>query len=565
PTEALFGSDLLAAALMAETGGSLFNFHRWQPSPQSAFKKQTTAPQNYQQVTVTQNSRVSYFAGISSITMYRVDYTATADTAEYIDTFGDTAAISPAALSAPVTAASMPWTWSPGMLKVPVNLPPGAVAQLYSPVYYSAHNVTAVQYAAIQSGPVQLMTDPGFISTSLLFASAIGDALPLTVSAAASSPVGSLVMVQRAPNQITWNSVMASYPLWSSFTAPQLSWIQLAGNPLTSPYGGMAYTGAPVPVTAAGVVHIAARVFASQALSAPLYLQLLDGPTGAVLAEEPVMVSGGTVTEWDATYVLGQPQAPSTLTWAAVMSAYPAWAATAGQSWSQVDTFVAPLGSTITWQLVQYGLTDDVWGVDNVSVFEDSIVWEFSNDGGLHWYPAFGINANPNGALVFPTPPPGNGNQLQWRVLGYRPGLTVVSLAIRPWYTIYPRGVPPRVAGIPHGPNVSGHDYYTTIDMDPYWQAWDNPVPQDWFYAYQSLLKQNTTYVPLPPAALRQPSIVLGNAIIASVAGVPIGPITFTDAYSDTYGAFYGIADGSDVYTDNFGNDQYTSNTGPTP
>lgn len=565
PTEALYATDAVSGSQLAASGGSLFNFQQWQAQPQGAQKQVTTGTQSYQQVSVPQQSRIGYFAGLSSITMYRVDYTATSDTAEYIDTFGDTAGIAPAALDAPATGPVIPWDWSANLLSVPVSLPPASSAQLYSPVYNSAHTVTAVQFAAVQSGPVQLLPDPAFTDTALPFVTAIGDALPLTVSSSASSPLGSLVMVQRQPGQVLWSAAMASYPLWSSFTSPQLSWLQLEGNPATSPYGGIAYTGAPLQLTAAGRVHIAARVFASAALSAPLYLQLLDGPTGSVIAEEPVTVTPGMPTEWYASFTIGEPQNPLTLSWTQVQAAEPTWGATAGDTWSQIDISVPALGQSVSWQLVQYGLTSDGWGVDNVSVFEDAIVWEFSNDGGYSWWQAYDINANPSGALVFPLARPGYGTQLQWRVLGYRPNLTVSSLAIRPWYSIYPRGVPPRISGIPHGPNVQAQDYYTTIGKDPYWQTWSNPVPQDWYWTYQQLLQQSTTYSQLPGIPPSQPDIVLGHGLVVPLAEVTYGGATVTDQYSGPYGFFYGIVDSSDVYTGNFGNDVYNSDEGYNP
>ena len=467
PTEAMYGTDPGAADAMQRAGGSLYNFQQWQASPQGAPKQVATGPEPYAEASFTAASRVGYFVGLSQLTMYRVDYTATSDTAEYIDTFGDTAGLDPVSLANTTIGTSIPWEWAPNLLSVPANLPPGAVAQLNSPVFYSMHQVTGIQFASVQSAPVQLLPDPEFANPALPFVTSVGDTAPLTESAATSSPIGSLVMCQRGPGQLWWAQMMASYATWAAFTSPTLSWLQLEGSNASSvPYGGMAYTGAPVAVSAAGVVYIAARVFAATALNAPLYLQLLDGATGAVVAEEPVSVVGGAVTEWYAGFVLGQPQQPSTLTWAQVGGTYTAWSATLGQLWNGIDTFQPPLGATLSWQLVQYGLTDDVWGVDDVSIFEDSIVWEFSNDGGATWWPAYGINANPSGALVFPPPAPGKGYQLQWRVQGWRPNLTISALAIRPWYSCYPRGVPPRIPGLPHGPNVSHLDHYGPIEND---------------------------------------------------------------------------------------------------
>ena len=563
PTEALYGTDPYSADKMQQQGGSLYNFQTWQSAPQGARRQQVTGTEVYQEVSVTAASRIGYFAGLSQLTMLRQDYTAASDTAEYIDTFGDTAGISPASLSAPQAGSPVPWTWQPGLLSVPVNLAPGSVAQLTSPVLAAQHQYTGIQFASVQSPPVQLLPDPGFANTALPFVTNVGDALPLAVSTVTGSPLGSMVMVTRSPGQLSWAAMQASYPAWSAFSGPLLAWNQLQGMPETSPYGGIAYAGAPVTVSAAGRVHIAARVFASSALTAPLYLQLLDGATGAVVAEQQASVAGNSVTEWFASCTLGGPQGAPTLSWAQAQAAWPQWQATIGQTWNSIDTYMPPLGYTLSWQLVQYGLTSDTWGVDDVSIFEDSILWEFSNDAGATWWPAMDINADPDGAMVFPPPAPGLGTQLQWRLSGYRPGLTVSTVAIRPWYTCYPRGVPPRIPGLPHGPNTAHLDTYRKIALDPYWQAWSGPVPQAWYYAYAQLLGQGTTYSQPAPSPLPASTAVLGNALVTPYAAGTAGPVTFSDIYSDSYTFTYGVPDGSDVFTDNFGNGNYTGTTGP--
>ena len=565
PTEAMYATDPIAAAAMLRRGGSMYNFQPWHASPQAAPKQIEAGTQIYQEVSVTASSRIAYFAGLSSLVMYRMDNTATSDTQEYVDTFGDTAGIDPAWLGAAQTGTSVPWAWTPGLLTVPVNLAPGSAAHLESPVLQSMHQVTGIQYAALQSPPLQLLPDPGFTNPALPFVTATGDAQPLSVSASTSSPLGALVMVSRAAAQITWAAMQASYATWAAFSSPQLTWVQLQGNPVTSPYGGLAYTGAPVAVSAAGRVHIAARVFTAQPLTQPLYIQLLDGATKAVLAEQQVPTLGGPIIEWYASYTLGQPQAPSTYNWNQVSSAWPLWSSTSGLTWTQVDTFTPPLGATLSWQLVQYGLTDDTWGVDDVSVFEDSILWSFSNDGGATYWPAYDINANPSGAMVFPPPAPGKGTQLKWRLLGYRPGLTVSSLAIRPWYTCYPRGVPPRIPGLPHGPNISQRDVYGPIANDVYWQTWSGPVPQAWYFAYAQLLAQGTSYtqpLPVPPPVTQA---TLGTGLVLPFDLVPEGPVSYSDVYASVYTQTYGVPDGSDVYTDNGGNGDYLSIVTPTP
>lgn len=554
PTEAIYGTDPEGAAAMARQG-EILGFKPWQVSPQHWPRQVTAGTQAYQQISVTQQHSIGYFAGLSKLIMYRADYTAAADTPEYISTFGDTAGINPASLQQPAAGSpAVPWVWSPGLLTAPPLLP-GGYAQTVSAVYTSVHQVTGVQFAAVQSGPVQLMPDPSFAQPGVPYLSPVGDALPLTVSASNSSPLGSLVIVTRAPGQPSWLQMQNSYASWGALLSPPETWLQLQGTPETSPYGGVAYTGAPVAVSAAGRVTIAARVFSTAPLQAQLQLQLLDGATGVVIAQEPFTVSANTPAEWTAQCTVGV-GTPGNYTWSQVQAKYASWSAFGGLSWSQVDTSTAGLGSTVTWQIIEQGLFTDSWGVDDVSVFEDSALWEFSNDGGTSWWPAYDISANPSGALVFPPPAQGAGNQLAWRLTGYRPGLTVASLAIRPWYSIYPRGVPPRVQGLPHGPNVSGQDTYGPITLDPYWQAWDGPVPQYWFWAYQKLLQAGTTYQPPPPPPAPSSGVVPGRALVVQ-AGAPPLPPTITDIYADAYGYYYGVADASQDYDDKFGSGGY--------
>jgi hypothetical protein len=522
PTEAIYGTDPQAAESMAARGSAL-NFQPWQAPAQGTGRQVVGGGQSYQVVETRQSSSVAYFAGLSSLSMYRANYTAANDVGEYIDTFADTAWISEGSLQQPESGGTVvPWDWSPGLLAVPDQLPPGGCAQISSQIFTSAHQVTGVQFATVQSAQAQIMPDPSFMEPGIPYLSAVGDALPPIVSAAGATPFGSAVMVQRQPGQQSWAAVAASYPLWEDFAG---TWAQLGGTPETNPYGGVAYIGEPIKVSGAGRLTIAARVFSDQALQGPLLLQLLDGSTGIVIAEEPQAVAAGVVTEWSAQATVGEGTA-GTYTWSQMQTIDRSWSSFAGVSWNQADTSQAGLGSTITWQIIEQGLFADSWGVGDVSVFEDSILWEFSNDGGASWYPAYDINANPAGALVFPSSGAGGG-QLSWRLTGYRPGTTVASLAIRPWYSIYPRGVPPRVQGVPHGPNVSGLDWYGPITSDPYWQGWSGPVPQYWYWAYRQLLLAGTSYTapvlappPVPPAPPVPPppvsDIFPGRGIIGS-------------------------------------------------
>lgn len=566
PTEALYGTDPAAAAALVQQGGSLYNFQPWQPKPQAP-QFVIAGTHDYQEIDLQQASRIAYFVSVSALVMYRTDYTAADDTAEYIDTFGDTGNLDPASLvHSAADPQTVPWTWSAGKLESPVNLTIPAVAQVTSKTFSSAHSLRGLQFAATQSAAVQLLADPDFADPLLRFWDSTGDALELEIVSGINTQLGSMVQVSRiaAPGlsaggaTYTWDYISANYQTWTGVAGAGPTWNDLQGSTqIASTSGGMAYAGAPLITTAAGRVYGAARVFSTQPLAEPLVLQLIDAQSGSVIAEQEQPVNGGTVTEWYVGYVIGAGADPTALTWDEVQSDYPSWSATAGKSWDNVDTTTPPLGAGISAQLIQRGVTSDTWFVDNLSVFEDSIVWEFSGDDGDSWTPAYDIRNNPSGALLFPPPQSGIGNQLKWRVTAYRPGLHVTSLAIRPWYGLYPKGVPPRPAGVGHGPNISPRDHYALVQDDPHWKAWDLPIPQDWFFAYRQLLLSETTFRPVLPS-LPSAQFVLGNALVyipVVVAPPPPSQITYEDIYADAYLDPYGLEEQSNVFGDIFGDD----------
>jgi hypothetical protein len=175
---------------------------------------------------------------------------------------------------------------------------------------------------------------------------------------------------------------------------------------------------------------------------------------------------------------------------------------TRARSWGDVDQ-----NNTLTWgdlvtsqaqntdpiqvRVVQKAASGDTWYMDTLSLFSDPIVWEFSNDGGLHWSTALDIRNNPNGVLLFPPPAPGASNpnppqnKLAWRVTSYGPNAWVSHLVIRPWYQGLTRGIPPRTAASQQGPNVNPYDHYPPIEQDPRFQVWDRPIPRSWWFAYR--------------------------------------------------------------------------------
>lgn len=553
PTEALYAPDPSAAAQMAAQGGSLYNWHPWQPEHIIPVTAQQ-GPSSYQEQVITVASRVAYFAAISQILMFRLDYTAADDTAQYLDIFADTHNIDTTTLT------PGGWSLQPGTgLAAAAGLAPGG-SSAQSLVFNSAHAVTGVQFATVQSDPVQLLDDADFSDSGFANWGPAGDALPLSPSPN-SAQLGIMAQVSRGSGSAqldtpsapsSWGWLESYYGTWAALNAAVPAWYDFTQRPASSAMGGIAYTGVPVATTAAGRLFAAARVFAPSALSAPLYLQLLDGATGTVIAEAEQAVPAGTITEWFAGYTLGTGLV-STTPWSGVESGYASWSAieAALTTWAQIDTTVTPLGATVIAQLIQKQSTNDTWDVDNISIFEDAIVWSFSNDGGSTWYPAYDVRNNPRGVVAFPPAQSGQGTQLKWQVAAYRPGLTVSGLAIRPWYVTWPHGVLPRPAGVGHGPAVSPLDQYPAIENDPRWQLSSSPVPDSWFFA----VRQALGIVPPPPdfpGPLPQaPQITLGSALVwEPPAVVAAGPQTYTDVYTDTYTDEYAPADGGDVYTD---------------
>lgn len=555
PNEALFAPDPHAAAQMARLGGSLYNFQRWQP-PHRVPVTPACGPSTYQQQTVTVTSRIAYFVALSSVVMYRLDYTAADDTAQYTETFADTANIDLDSLT------PGGWTFQPGTgLVAPSNLAPGG-ATVNSQVFNSMHAVTGVQFATIQSDPVQLLADADFSDPGFANWGPVGDAQPITQSA--NTPqLGVMAQVSRgqgAPDlnvtvpPASWAYLESTYASWTALLAGIPSWYDFGQQPATQAMGGIAYLGKPAVTVGAGRLYAAARVFSPAALTAPLYLQLIDGASGAVIAEAEQAVSGGSVTEWFAGYTIGQAVVSSS-TWASVEAAYPTWSSVtqAAITWAQADTSETPLGSTVSVQLIQKVSTPDTWDVDNISVFEDGLVWEFSNDGGTTWYPAYDVRNNPRGVVPFPPAQPGEGTQLMWQVSAYQPGLTVAALAIRPWYSTWPRGIMPRVAGVGHGPNVSPQDHYAPVEQDPRWQLSSSPVPDSWFFSIRQALGISSPSSDFPGPPQPAPDVVLGNALVWQPPAVAAQePQTYTDVYSDTYIDQYAPADGGDVYTDTY-------------
>lgn len=162
-------------------------------------------------------------------------------------------------------------------------------------------------------------------------------------------------------------------------------------------------------------------------------------------------------------------------------------------TWGDLVGETPPNADQVIVRVVQKAASVDSWYMDTLSLYADPIVWEFSNDGGKKWVPAYEIRNNPTGVLLFPPLDPSDpvGNQLRYRVTAYAPNAWISHLAIRPWYQGFMHDVPARPQATVHGPNINPWDHYPPIDQDPRWRTWHLPVPREWWFAFRNLQPQD--------------------------------------------------------------------------
>lgn len=517
PTEAMYAEDPTLAEAM-RLGGSSTNYMRLMPSP-GRFRFPRQQPHYYRYVDVKHDHKVAFFAGLKSLAMYRVDYIAEDDTDQYLEVFHDDVHFGPA-------------TDIPGVL----NFQPGSgvysdqadssltVQAVQSTVFASHRRVRAVQFAATQSDSYQMLLNPDFDDVSLIGWRPAGDAV-IEASTTYNSSIGTTVKVSRAASANTWDTITGHdgnpsfiplYPTWDSIEAAGETWDLLSFQTIaTSSSGGITCTDFqdPSPI---GRMYAAARVYSPETLSWPLTLQIVSD-SGQVLAQAEKSVIAGSVTEWYVGYTINEGGATDGHTWDEVEGLYPTWDAIEGALWRDIEASTLSLVGKIGARLIQTMPTNDSWYVDNISLFDDPIVWDFSGDGGANWYPAFDIRNNPRGILVFPTP----GRDLRWRVRIGRGGSWVSALDIRPMYAELPMGIAYR-EGVERGNGNVGHwDHFNPILVDPRFKMWDKPVPEWWFFVNRQWLLRQTPAGPITSTALRE-SLVAGGTIVEPIYAEPV-------------------------------------------
>jgi hypothetical protein len=496
-TASMVSSDADVAKRMRQIS-SYFNLVKWLPGTLS--NKFPKGKHVYATMDIDHVHRVAYFVGLQDLQMYRLDYAVDDDSEQYIELFHDDANLD-----------TNQWGLGENYAEASTS---SAVMQ--SRVFNSRRKVRGVQFATVQSNALQLIDDADFLDLSLAGWAPYGDVAPLEFSQDLATDLGTTIRVTRQMGLVgrDWDDLEAVYPTWADIEGVPWDDLQSSGESIN--YGGITGT-QQVSTTTRGRVYAAARVFVDEPLDEPLYLQIVT-PDNDVLSESPIDPQPGQVTEWYTGYTIGEGGDAGALTWDEAEVEYPTWDdAEETGSWSQVTRITESLQTTVVPRIVQYGLTDDVWDVDNISIFNDPIVWEFSNDGGDEFYPVYDIRNNADGCFIFPDydtveATPGLGTRLVWRVVSYHPGAWVSSLLVRPWYTGLSLGIPHREAIQYGGPNQTLWDDYPEVHEDPHFMLWDLPIPQDWWFRFRREILP--TLVPSAPTVTVGPPAVLNDSFI---------------------------------------------------
>lgn len=420
-------------------------------------------------------------------------------------------------------------------------------ASLHNPVrtqskrFSSRRRLRGVQFATQQSGPVQLVPDPDFVDPAIATWEPVGDVLEMVLSDDFNSTLGSALKVSRSSGVNTWIELRVPYPTWGDLRSASATYGFLGGDTTAVGYGGVVLRD-PVQVSAAGRVYAAVRIFANEALDGPLKLQILSF-NGDVLAEMGKDIVSGRIEEWYVGYTIGAaPTIPNT--WASIMQRSPAptYGSLGTGNWADMAATYITQASQLKVQVIQAGPGEGTWYVDSLALFEDPILWEFSNDDGTSWWPALDIRNNPNGVLIFPNalnPQASDPTGLRWRVTGFRPNLNLTSLDIRPWYAETIFGIPRREPGLSGGPNIQPTDHYPDIEQDAMFKNWSLPIPQDWFFNYRQLLALEHPEVSTTPVSL--PTVFANTYALLVPVVTEVIPPALVDLYGDPYTDPYGV------------------------
>lgn len=406
--------------------------------------------------------KLAYRVGLKEVRAERFNYSASFDTDAIYERFYDTHHL---------TGTS--WDLSPGRITSGSK----NFVQAESSVFSSHTPVRALQFATQQTDAVQILPDdqfrdPGLTNYDWDFGdrwTKIGDAqIRYNESSQTITIDRNLSFLDFMPGR---DRTFTHDPV-----DPVMSYIA-NDDPIDTDEGGIR---SPLALASPrGMVHAAVRFTALTDLTNPIKLQI-HSADGTLLAEKSITARRGETVEDYLSYVIGSYEDSTIIHYEYRGADHPVHPVFAGLDELEEGESEGGegQGSIFYIQLVQEGSSSDTWEVDRLSLYDDSIVWEFSADAGETWIPALaGVKNNPNGAVRFAYP----STALRYRVTAYRQNMTVNSIQIRPWYgNLWDAPTPPY-----RGANVSQFDQYPPIHDDPEFKRWTKPVPREWWAEYE--------------------------------------------------------------------------------
>jgi hypothetical protein len=273
-------------------------------------------------------------------------------------------------------------------------------------------------------------------------------------------------------------------PVFASRKGPGLSGDESLGG-IVSPL---------VAVTRKGNIEAAVRVtMRSELRGGPLKLQILGAGGDVVASKELRTGYAGETYEWT---VMANAQMFTNVTpnfGGQTLIDHPVYPIRPADTTESTDDYIRsrwPLvdisgGSDAPFtgvrvRLVQEGASNDGWYVDQLSLYDESIFWEFS-PGNDEWIPAIGdIRNNANGIVRFPSP------TARWRAraTAMRSNLYITGWQVRPWYV---SKSPVQFLPQFRGATASLYDQFPPIEDDPMYQQWTSVVPRSWYLNSQSV------------------------------------------------------------------------------
>lgn len=387
PTAGLAIKDGTIKDQLGERYGFGFNYQAWQNQYRGGMNV-VSGIHEYNVTQVQSVSRTAFFVGLRTLSVRRVRQQGQFDNSVYWDTFYD---------ADNVDVPNTTFEVEPGQLYTP-EFNTTSIMQFerksQSKPYYSRTPITAVQFATQQTPSVQIVPDDEFRSPDLVSYdyesenrwNRQGDSIVFWDQAFGTVRVTrdpAVLDAFYAPDTPIVHPPVT--PVLSSGFARVIQIDDASTGGISSPF---------VSVSPKGVVWVAARVAAYNELSAPLWLRVYDG-AGAVIAQKSFTPQVGFPTE-----------------------------VTLALTSAKTDTY------GIQVRVEQDGPYYDSWLMYALSAFDQSILWEFSNDGGATWMPGYTARNLRYGVVDFPRP----GGALMWRVTAYRYNAIVDAIQMRPWY-----------------------------------------------------------------------------------------------------------------------------------